>query len=312
MEDLNNIKVICPFALPAETMDCLRRKGSNGWRGISLLAYYYMVHLTGEEIDMHSAALELGWSDSKFEKVHQMLIDLDLLNEGVLDLNGNEKLDVLTGRVYVKRKIYKKKKIKRKTVNRKPDTGHNYVEFSREHLKAQKKNFPTRLARVTPTMIKQGAETIDKLCRLDGYNFEDQIKPAIEWGRGDQFWADKILSLRNMRKRSDSNGKIKFQNLLESWERDTGNTEEQEDKPVRLPGSIVPLRDALKKINSGLSRTDIQLLQKAATGYRGVWKTFPEKKEGKKFADTLFAMFSLGDRRVYISLNTAQMSKWEF
>jgi hypothetical protein len=65
--------------------------------------------------------------------------------------------------------------------------------------------------------ITSGAETIDKLIRLDGYDLDAEIKPALQWGLKDAFWSGQIRSLAQLRKKSKKNSDTKFTNLFNQF-----------------------------------------------------------------------------------------------
>ncbi len=81
------------------------------------------------------------------------------------------------------------------------------------------KNFYDFLATVggkkNPTKkdIDNGAATIDKLVRIDGYDLDGEIKPALRWAVKDDFWASQVRSLTPLRKKA-KNGDTKFNNLF--------------------------------------------------------------------------------------------------
>ncbi len=92
----------------------------------------------------------------------------------------------------------------------------------------------------TPTKkdIDSGADTIDKLVRIDKWGLEDEIKPALRWATQDHFWSKQVRSLSPLRKKAD-NGDTKFANLFASYSaRDVkskgGYIEATKDKDYRI------------------------------------------------------------------------------
>ena len=65
--------------------------------------------------------------------------------------------------------------------------------------------------------INKGAAEVDKLIRLDKYDLETEIKPALQWGLKDSFWSGQIRSLSQLRKKSKSNDEKKFTNLFNQF-----------------------------------------------------------------------------------------------
>jgi len=66
-------------------------------------------------------------------------------------------------------------------------------------------------------LLKNSADTIDKIIRLDDFSFE-YIGVVIKWAVKDDFWSNNILSLHGLRKKS-GNGLTKFQNIANGYEK---------------------------------------------------------------------------------------------
>lgn len=60
-------------------------------------------------------------------------------------------------------------------------------------------------------LINGSINTLYDLIRIDGFD-HDVIKKTIYWALDDKFWADNVLSLKNLRSKS-ANGFSKFQNI---------------------------------------------------------------------------------------------------
>lgn len=71
--------------------------------------------------------------------------------------------------------------------------------------------------RYTEQEIQAGATTIDRLIRLDGFDLEQEIAPAIRWAVQDSFWSAQVRSLAQLRKKSAKNGDSKFNNLFGAY-----------------------------------------------------------------------------------------------
>jgi len=65
--------------------------------------------------------------------------------------------------------------------------------------------------------VAQSCDIIDKLERLDKYEFLTQIKPCIQWAIKDSFWHKQIRSLASLRNKSNGNGETKFTNMYDQW-----------------------------------------------------------------------------------------------
>jgi 5-methylcytosine-specific restriction endonuclease McrBC GTP-binding regulatory subunit McrB len=106
-------------------------------------------------------------------------------------------------------------------IDRKPNIRPSYYRFTALIQKKQKENHPSKFRQYSTQQLKRqienGAETIDKLIRIDKWDFCNQVKPAIEWGIKDDFWTLQIRSLASLRNRG-SNGETKFTNIFDAWE----------------------------------------------------------------------------------------------
>lgn len=90
-----------------------------------------------------------------------------------------------------------------------------YYNIAKSFLEYQKNQFPKLVKEVTEHQIIRSADTIRLLVERDNYPLEE-IRKCLTWGRKDEFWSDKILSLQSIRKRS-KNGERKFDNLYRSF-----------------------------------------------------------------------------------------------
>ena len=84
--------------------------------------------------------------------------------------------------------------------------------------------FHARQRRQHPDLIKPkdvrsrilpGVETLEKLIRIDGHDFDTEVRPALLYALRDGFWSEQIRSLACLRTKS-KNGETKFRNLLAS------------------------------------------------------------------------------------------------
>ena len=93
-----------------------------------------------------------------------------------------------------------------------------YYRFAKRIQERLIKSSPSKFNQYSPDDLKgqvaQGANTIDQLVRLDKYNFSKQVKPALEWGIGDEFWGDQIRSLAPLRVKGNNN-ETKFTNIYD-------------------------------------------------------------------------------------------------
>jgi hypothetical protein len=107
--------------------------------------------------------------------------------------------------------------------------------------------------------ILEGALCIDKLVRLDGFDFKKEIVPALEWAVYDSFWRQNIYSLAQLRKISSRTDLTKFQNIFASYQNAHPTLEKEDihaqvDDVVRtfpiLNSSVFELSNNLETLDS--------------------------------------------------------------
>jgi phage replication O-like protein O len=70
---------------------------------------------------------------------------------------------------------------------------------------------------VSKKQVEDSAATLEKLVRLDGFNLEQEVLPALRWAiMESDFWYKQILSLAPLRARS-KNGMSKFRNIYAAY-----------------------------------------------------------------------------------------------
>ena len=128
---------------------------------------------------------------------------------------------------------------------RKENIRPSFYRFSHQVQKVQIQNHPSQFRQHSPKQLEKqvasGAETLDKLVRLDHWDFEKEIKPAIKWGVAHEFWSRNILSLAQLRNKKN-NSNTKFTNLFNQWQ------DSQKKKTKKKPEDWKnPSRPTLKK-----------------------------------------------------------------
>jgi hypothetical protein len=94
--------------------------------------------------------------------------------------------------------------------------GTEHVRFVKWFLQTQQTTYPNRIkGKITANheRVISSLRTLEKLMRIDNYDFETDIKPVLQQVTKDQFWASNMLSLGSLRTKS-KNGEIKFVNIL--------------------------------------------------------------------------------------------------
>ena len=99
------------------------------------------------------------------------------------------------------------------------------IDFTSQAIDSISNHMGSLAPKKTESLLKNSADTIDKLIRIDGFDL-DYIKSVIEWAINDDFWKKNALSLSSLRKKSKSNDLTKFQNMANSFE---------QSKATRLP-----------------------------------------------------------------------------
>jgi len=137
----------------------------------------------------------------------------------------------------------------------------SYYRFADQFQDKQIDNHPSKYKQYSPSQlanqIKNGGEVIDKLIRLDSWDFCKDIKPAINWAIKDDFWSINVRSLASLRN-TGSNGESKFTNIFDGWEMWKKN---KDKKPAK------------KKFNEDSRNPSRKVMRKGPDGYfRGVWE----------------------------------------
>jgi phage replication O-like protein O len=102
-----------------------------------------------------------------------------------------------------------------------------YFDLSLNFHQKQKKNgyyhkdFKKELSQ-NSKVVKNGAEVIDKLIRLDNETLED-IKATLRFALKNDFWQGQVISLSGLRKKSKSNGNTKYFNIKNAMQNKNKN-----------------------------------------------------------------------------------------
>jgi len=119
--------------------------------------------------------------------------------------------------------------------------GRSQVKFVRYFLKKQKENFPKFIKDdISPnnSRVLTSLDCLDKLQRIDGFDFETEIKPTLEAALQDEFWARNILSLGSLRNKG-RNGEKKFVNIQVTLSNRTKTSPFQSHKQSITPDDII-------------------------------------------------------------------------
>jgi phage replication O-like protein O len=114
----------------------------------------------------------------------------------------------------------------------KKDIPTNFLAFSKSFLEFQQKDYPNVIKKITERDVEAGAKVIDELVRLDGHDFEIEIRPAINWAARDlEFWKKNLLSLASLRRKKEEGGLSKFQKIMASFAKNKKSDDEYAGTP---------------------------------------------------------------------------------
>ncbi len=92
-----------------------------------------------------------------------------------------------------------------------------YTEFSQWFLEAKRLSHGKQAESITPTLVRLSVDVLDKLVRLDGFDFQAEVVPVIKWAMDNDFWSGNLFSLARLRKKSKTSGNKKFISILRSY-----------------------------------------------------------------------------------------------
>ena len=95
----------------------------------------------------------------------------------------------------------------------------NFLEFATMYQQHQTKIHGAKAPKLSNRLYRRGAETVGKLIKLDGFEF-DYIRDALLWAQKDDFWQSKLLSLASLRKKKTKGDQdlMKFQNVAVAYD----------------------------------------------------------------------------------------------
>lgn len=92
-----------------------------------------------------------------------------------------------------------------------------YADYVRSFQSRVKDLHGNIAPKVTDGFINQAVDVIDKLVRIDGFSF-DEIKAAMDWATGNDFWGKNALAITAVRKPL-RDGTMKFKKIVADKER---------------------------------------------------------------------------------------------
>ncbi len=91
------------------------------------------------------------------------------------------------------------------------------LSFVQRYYEYVNENYPEKRVDLSNGKVTKGAMTVDKLIRLDGYDLDEHIRPALNWGLKDDFWNAQLNSLAELRKKKSGAENHKFDNLYQKY-----------------------------------------------------------------------------------------------
>lgn len=105
------------------------------------------------------------------------------------------------------------------------------------HFKLNPELYPKGRPLVQDRELHTSIECLEKLCRIDGFDWKTQVKPALKWAAGDSFWRFNLRSLASLRA-IGKNGSKKFENIhtamVRSRPKDQSELSTPEGNEVRI------------------------------------------------------------------------------
>lgn len=169
-----------------------------------------------------------------------------------------------------------------------------HVKFVKWYLDVQKCNYPNFLKEeITPTnpKVESSLQALDKLCRIDGFDFDTEVKPILSQVPHDEFWARNLLCLSSLREKG-RNGEKKFINItlnIQSME-----AAKHPVKIVKTPPEEI-IKSEVKDEYDAKSLIDLLHIininengdkTKAASGMCNIIRWYNKKQERPKFDGT--------------------------
>ena len=187
----------------------------------------------------NSASSELGISPSKFNRTLEKMKMLEFV-----DSRPNNKFTIFTivnwdtyqsERTASGQQAEQQADSKRTASGQQADTNKNvkhsendkkktltatrpeYAEYVRSFQSRVEDLHGNIAPKVTDGFVNQGVDVIDKLVRIDGFSF-DEIKAAMDWATGNDFWGKNALAITAVRKPL-RDGTMKFKKIVADKER---------------------------------------------------------------------------------------------
>ncbi len=103
-----------------------------------------------------------------------------------------------------------------------------YIDFSLSFFKFISEKFGGK-KKPAPKQISEWADVVSKLVRIDNYDFDKEIRPALRWAVGNEFWSAQVRSLGTLRNRGKS-GEKKFVSLFNQF-----SAQKKQNQTTSLP-----------------------------------------------------------------------------
>lgn len=144
-----------------------------------------------------------------------------------------------------------------------------FFKFSKTFHTKQKQKFPKLIKTLPDSKIINGANELEKLERIDKFDFDTEIKPTLIWATKNDFWSKNVLSLSSIRNKSKTNDEIKFVNIMVSRQRDVGD-----DLPTQLKEFWIDLPGTPHEDSIGENKVSVKYFIKSPVQLQKLYDEF--------------------------------------
>lgn len=201
-------------------------------------------------------------------------------------------------------------------------TESRYTKFARRwyriHFRENQELYPSSRRDRLPAArdLKSSSVVLERIERIDGYDWSEQIKPSLKWAARNSFWATNLRSLASLRGKG-RNGATKFENIYSSMirERSRGSIARSGKTENEQCGKIERVFEAWSsKIRSAARRSSPaeSVRTPSPRHFLERWKVFSEAKR-EKYSELGYSIgantFSVGGR-LWNEFANEQSSYW--
>ena len=161
---------------------------------------------------------------------------------------------------------------------KKPPFAQRHYNLASRIRRIARDNSGGAIKQIKQSEIENAAAVLEKLERIDKYDFDSEIKPVCFWGLEHDFWSRNFMSASSLRNKL-KNGESKFTTMYMQWQDD----QPKKSRPVKNPFSdalMNAVQDYLGVVNGSDLKRLITGLQSIETFYNDI---HPSVREGTTF-----------------------------